>query len=100
MEIIIAVVGSGALAAIISGIFGMAQKGGVVRKVLRQILYNDIKCLGRRYVAAGYVSEEDLEDLIKMHMIYHDDLKGNGYLDHIMNEVKRLRVKEGNQNGN
>ena len=93
MEVIIAAVGSGALAAIISGIFGMAQKGGVVRKVLRQILYNDIKCFGREYIAAGEISDEDLEDLISMHMIYHDDLKGNGYLDHVMQSVKALPVR-------
>ncbi len=27
-----------------------------------------------------------------MHKIYHDELGGNGYLDHIMAEVKKLRV--------
>ena len=95
MEILLAIFGSGALAALISGIFGLirdrkAKKDGM-RAGVRQLLYDKIKYLGRKYIAAGEVSEEDLEDLIDMHKIYHDELEGNGYLDHIMTEVKKLR---------
>jgi hypothetical protein len=96
MEVFAAVLGSGALSALISGIFALvrdqrAKKDGV-RAGVRQLLYDKIKYLGRKYIAAGEVSEEDLEDLIDMHKIYHDELNGNGYLDHIMAEVKKLRI--------
>jgi len=95
LSFFIPVLGSGALAALISGVFGLirdrkASEDGV-RAGVRQLLYDKIKYLGRKYIAAGEVSEEDLEDLIDMHKIYHDDLDGNGYLDHIMTEVKKLR---------
>ncbi len=96
MEMIAAVLGSGALSALISGAFGLirdrrAEKDGV-RAGVRQLLYDKIKFLGRKYIAEGEVSCEDLEDLMEMHKIYHDELSGNGYLDHIMAEVKKLRI--------
>lgn len=95
MEILIAVLGSGALSAIISGIFGLIRdrraKNDGVRAGVRQLLYDKIKYLGRKYIAKGEVSEEDLEDLICMHRIYHDELSGNGYLDNVMSEVMKLR---------
>jgi len=95
MQIFIAVLSSGALAAIITGLFKFwevrrCKKDGV-RAGVRQLLYDKIKYLGRKYIAAGEVSDEDLEDLIDMHKIYHTDLGGNGYLDHVMEEVIKLR---------
>lgn len=96
MEILIAVLGSGALSAIISGIFGLIRdrraKNDGVRAGVRQLLYDRIKSKGRDYIAAGEVSAEDLEDLIDAHKIYHDCLLGDGYLDCIMSEVKKLKV--------
>jgi len=99
VEIIVAILGSGALSALISGIFGIirdrkAKKDGVHAGV-RQLLYDKIKCLGRRYIAENEITSEDLEDLIDMHKIYHDDLAGNGYLDHVMEEVKKLKIANG-----
>jgi hypothetical protein len=61
-----------------------------VRHALTVILYDRIKYRGRKHVAAGQITLEDLEDLMAMHRIYHDDLKGNGFLDTIMSQVKRL----------
>ena len=103
MEIFAAILGSGALSALISGIFALlrdkkAKKDGV-RAGVRQLLYDKIKYLGRKYVADGEVSCEDLEDLMDMHKIYHDDLGGNGYLDHIMTQVKKLRLKPIDRSG-
>ncbi|HNX13850.1 MAG TPA: hypothetical protein PK854_12300 [Oscillospiraceae bacterium] len=97
MEIFAAILGSGALSALISGVFALvrdqrAKKDGV-RAGVRQLLYDKIKYLGRKYAAAGEVSEEDLEDLIDMHKIYHDELCGNGYLDHVMAGVRALPAK-------
>ena len=96
MEIIIAILGSGALSALISGLFGIfhdrrAKKDGV-RAGVRQLLYDKIKCLGRKYITDDEITSEDLEDLIDMHKIYHDELNGNGYLDHVMEEVKKLKI--------
>ena len=94
MEIILAILGSSALAAVISGIFGLLvsrqhKENGVAAGV-RILLYERIKFLGTRYVEKGYVSNDDYEDLLKMHRVYHNPLKGNGFLDDIMEQVKKL----------
>lgn len=56
----------------------------------RTILYDRIKHLGKTYLARGYVTVEELEDLKHMHEVYHDPdkLNGNGFLDDLMNAVK------------
>lgn len=56
----------------------------------RTILYDRIKHLGKSYIARGYVTIEELEDLRLMHGVYHDPdkLNGNGFLDGIMHAVE------------
>lgn len=97
MEILIAILGSSALSSIIAGIFALVtrhkDKQNGVSKGVRQLLYDRIKHLGRRYIADGTISQEDLEDLMQMHGIYHTDLGGNGYLDNLMEQVKRLPLR-------
>lgn len=58
----------------------------------RTILYDRIKHLGKSYIARGYVTVEELEDLTHMHSVYHDKdkLSGNGFLDELMTAVNRL----------
>lgn len=58
----------------------------------RTILYDRIKHLGKSYIARGYVTVEELEDLGRMHEVYHDPdkLNGNGFLDELMNTVRSL----------
>lgn len=97
MEIVLAIIGSGALSALISGIFSLVGKkkketGGVTAGT-RILLYDRIKYLGRSYIRAGSIASEDLEDIIEMHKVYHDDLGGNGYLDSLMDRVKKLPVR-------
>ena len=98
MELWIAIVGSGALSAIISGMFTLAaaktKKDGGVAAGVRQLLYDRIKYLGRKFISAGEIRLEDLEDLIEMHKIYHDTLDGNGYLDSVMKAVNGLKIRE------
>lgn len=58
----------------------------------RTILYDRIKHIGKSYIARGYVTLEELEDLERMHQVYHDKdkLNGNGFLDELMKTVKSL----------
>lgn len=60
----------------------------------RVILHDRIKYLGKCFIHDGVIDVEDLGDLIDMHKIYHDDLDGNGKLDRIMAEVKKLPIKQ------
>lgn len=95
-ELIIAVIGSGALSAVISGVFTLIlrrkQREDGVSAGVRQLLYDRIKYLCKEHIARGYIASNDLEDLSRMHKIYHDDLDGNGFLDDLMAEVRRLKI--------
>lgn len=50
-----------------------------------------VTSLGKRYISAGEISLADKENLIEMHEAYKA-LGGNGHLDTVMNEVKKLKV--------
>lgn len=97
-EILIAILGSGVLSTLISGLFTFLQSRSVAKNAtasgVKAVLQDRIKWLGRQHIKRGCVTFEDLEDLIKMHEVYHDKLEGNGYLDKVMSEVKALPVVE------
>lgn len=59
----------------------------------RTILYDRIKHLAKAYIKRRWISVEEYEDLKRMHMVYHDDLKGNGFLDSIMSEVDKIEKR-------
>lgn len=59
----------------------------------RTILYDWIKHLAKSYIKRQYITVEEYEDLKRMHKVYHDDLKGNGFLDSIMVEVDHLEKR-------
>lgn len=58
------------------------------------LLYDRIKYLAKRHIAHGEIAAEDLEDIMRMHQIYHDELNGNGYLDSMMDAVKKLPIEK------
>lgn len=60
----------------------------------RTSMYDRIKHLGNVYLERGSITSEELEDLISMHEVYHTVLKGNGFLDSLMEKVKALPVKK------
>lgn len=97
--IIIAIISSSAFTALVNGLIAWRrekrQKETGVAAGVRMLLYDRIKHLGKSYIERGSISAEELEDLISMHNIYHDDLNGNGFLDAIMTSVKALRIKKG-----
>lgn len=98
-SIIIAIISSGALSTLISALFNLWQqrkkRQDGVREGIKILLYDRIKHLGKQYIARGYISAEELEDLTTMHNIYHDPygLNGNGFLDAIMENVRKLPIK-------
>lgn len=57
---------------------------------LREMLYDRIKYLARKYISDGKVREEEYKSLQRMWAVYHNDLEGNGFLDGEMNEVEKL----------
>ena len=97
MELVLAVLGSGALSAVVSGMFALYRDkqriGTGVEAGVRQLLYDRIKYLCKRHIKHGCITAGDLEDVLEMHKIYHDDLGGNGYLDSLIDRVKRLPIR-------
>ena len=94
MEIVLAILGSSALASLISGVISLIanrkkQETGVEAGV-RILLYDRIKHLGIKYIERGYITHDEYEDLGRMHDVYHNDLNGNGFLDNIMEQVNEL----------
>ena len=59
----------------------------------RMILYDRIKHLAKSYIKRGYITVEEYEDLKRMHEVYHDNLEGNGFLDAVMDEVRKLEKR-------
>lgn len=105
---LLAIIGSGALAAVVSGVFNLivqrnAQKLAVKKELdcfqkgsveaLRYLLFDNIKCHGETYIKAGKITGERYKDLKDAHKIYHDSLNGNGYLDRIISEVEKLDIE-------
>lgn len=116
-ELLIAILGGSASAAIVSGVVQVilwklnhkatkedkeTKHEKHIKNAICVILYDRIKYLGRRHLENGFITAEDLEDLMSMHKVYHDDLDGNGFLNSIMAQVKALPIrKEGRKdNGN
>ena len=69
---------------------------GVLCVADRTILYDRIKHLGKSYIARGYITVEEKEDLSIMHSVYHDKdkLNGNGFLDDLMHTINhQLEVR-------
>lgn len=95
--IIIAIIGSGALTALITNIFNMVRdrknKNNGIAEGVQLLLYDRIKYLSKSYIKDGHITAEDLEDLTRMWHCYHDTLDGNGYLDSLMSAVRRLPIE-------
>lgn len=64
----------------------------------RETLGDRIKHLGLKYIEQGYIKSNDLEDVMRMHKVYHDTLKGNGFYDALMENVLTLPIKKEERN--
>lgn len=95
--VIIALIGSGILSTIINQFCNwrirVSESKNGTTKGLRLILKDRLRFLCTRYIEQGWIYEDELEDLVAMHDCYHHALKGNGYLDELMNRVKNLEIR-------
>lgn len=73
----------------------LSRKMDVLFLADRTILYDRIKHLAKSYIAQGFVTVEDLEDINRMHAVYHDPdkLDGNGFLKDLMHTVNSLEIR-------
>ena len=94
--IVLAFITGGGLSATITGIFMLIKerkhKDNGISNGIQLLLYDRIKMLAKKYITAGQIASEDLEDITRMWKCYHDELNGNGYLDRLMKAVNSLPV--------
>ena len=90
---IVAVISSGLLSTIINRVFDYLDKKSGTQNGIRVILKDRIRYLCTRYIEQGWIYEDELEDLVKMHDCYQKALKGNGYLDSLMHRVQNLDIR-------
>lgn len=102
--LMIAVLGGSGAAAVVSGITSVVlwllnnkkaknEHTEDIKSGLQTLLFYEIKRASLEHIAEGSIYAEDLEDLKRMHSVYHDKLDGNGYLDNIMHKVDKLPLK-------
>lgn len=93
--VILAIITSGTLSALISGMFALSsqkkQEKNGLREGVRVLLYDRIKYLCKKAIKAGGITSDQLEDILSMHNVYHD-LGGNGFLDSLIAQVKSLPI--------
>ena len=96
-QILIAILGSGALSTLITQLVALASRRRDGRRgqsaALRLILKDRLRFLCTGYLEQGWIYADELDDILQMHRCYHDMLGGNGYLDELMRRVKSLEIR-------
>lgn len=93
--LILAIISSGALSAIIGGLFARSnqkkEENNGVREGVRVLLYDRLKHLCKKHIQEGKITSDQLEDILSMHNAYHN-IGGNGFLDSLISQVKKLPI--------
>lgn len=90
--------------AVINGIFSliaiampfianMWQNRTGMKQALRSLLYSDLERRCLLYIQQGFITAKDFKLLVEDWDIYHNKLKGNGYLDELVSQVKGLPIQ-------
>lgn len=90
-QIIIAIIGSGALSTVISFVLQALKDRKRSNRIDKFLLLHLIEETCRDAIADGRVCREDLQKLDEMYTMYKD-IGGNGYADAIVSRVKALPV--------
>lgn len=97
VTIVVAIIGSGVLNTLISKLFEIQKSKNnndkEIRQACRLLMKDRLRFLCVHYINQGWIYEDELEDIVAMHKCYHDDLKGNGFLDSLMARVKDLEIR-------
>lgn len=95
--IIVAIIGSGVLNTVLNYAISSKEKKEAANdsseKALRLMMKDRLRFLCMHYISQGWIYEDELEDIMAMHSLYHNELKGNGFLDNQMEKVKNLELR-------
>jgi len=101
VDVILAIVGGGCGAAIVSGTFAFAQflinrrdkrsgKADVNNKALRYLMLYIIQERAKQHIKEKKIALDDRRSLHHWHDLYHKGLGGNGDADALMEQVDKL----------
>ena len=95
--IIVAIIGSGILNTTLTYLLSNLDKkkheeNGII-EASRLLMKDRLRFLCVHYINQGWIYEDELEDIVRMHECYHDKLHGNGYLDTLIDKVKKLELR-------
>lgn len=91
--IAVAIISSGVLNTALTHLITLRDKRKGIQEASRLLMKDRLRFLCVHYIQQGWIYEDELEDLVAMHNCYHDDLKGNGFLDSQMERVKNLELR-------
>lgn len=96
LTLIVAFLGSSAATAIVQAVIASInakkKENNGVTHALKYLLKRDLEQKGHELLEGG-VSYEELKDWEKEHHIYHEELGGNGDLDHLYEALKNEYLK-------
>lgn len=97
ITILCAVIGSGAAAAVVQGLFALRtekkRKETGESQGMRWLLQDRLEHLARHYLDEGSLSYDDYKNWNKGFTIYHDLLGGNGDLNTLREQLRTLYLK-------
>ena|GEM_PF-3133604 len=103
VTILCALLGSGAATALVNALL---ERQAARRRAetgesqgMRWLLQDRLEQLALRYLERGAVSYEELRNWNRGHHIYHELLGGNGDLNGLKKELKKLMYAKEEQNG-
>ena len=64
-------------------------------KLILGLAYREITELCLQYIKRGYITKDEYEDLIKYLFAPYKELGGDGTAEKLIDEVKKLPIKEG-----
>lgn len=95
VAIIVSVFGSTGFWALITAIWqAKTKKKSAESRMLKGIGHDRICELGSRFLKQGYITKDQYENLHDYLFIPYHDLGGNGTAEKIIEDVKRLPIKE------
>lgn len=93
-DIILAIIGSGALSAVISGVFALInnhnKKKSNESKLLMGIAYSEIIAQAQKYISRGYITVDEYDELDRYFYQPYKNMGGNGTAEKLMKEVGNL----------
>lgn len=97
MEIIVAIIGSGALSALVSGIVSLINANKKSKtgldKAVQLLLLGEIERQTDRYIETGSLTREQFKRYQETYDAYKA-LNGNGYAEGMMSNVRSLHIRE------